>query len=240
MPFTRFDARGGEPIRYIPWVPIRKAVVVSLVSMVCAGWLTACSKHHEPIDTGKLFKAKSMFGEGYKTKTKGPGDLSPKLLGPQNLPDTVTFDPADCRDTVAGGWVPKGTRGKMSVLTADGEGNRFTAVAAQADRDLPFDAAAVQRCEHTTFEAGKVTGYIDKVPAPQIDGAQTVGWHWELEITVGDQQRSRETYNFAAYLGDAMVLVTASPLAARGQPIPVVNADEARQLLTESVAALRA
>ncbi len=207
---------------------------------MCAGWLAACAAgQHKPIDTSKVFGVKSTFGPEFHVTTKGPADINPKLLGPQKLPPGVTFDPADCGDYVSSGRLPKGIRGKMSVLAADGDGNRFVAIAVQADQDVPFDAEAAKKCKHVTFEAGRVTGFIDEVDAPHIDGAETVGSHREIEAMVGDTQRSREVYNYAAYLGDWVVLVTANPLAVRGQPPAPVDSDRARRLLVDSVSALR-
>jgi hypothetical protein len=219
-------------------MPVRKSLVVVVM---CAGWVVGCGAgHHKPIETEKVFEVKSTFDEQYKTKTKGPTDIDPKMLGPQKLPPAVKFDPADCADYVSSGRLPKGIRGKMSVLSADGEGNRFIAIAVQADQDVPFDDEAAKDCKHVSFEAGgKITGYIDEVDAPDIKGAQTVGSHRQIEVMAGDQQRSREVYNFAAYLGDWAVLVTANPLTAKGQEPAPVDADRARQLLTDSVAALR-
>lgn len=202
----------------------------------------ACSgkpEHHEPIDTSKVFQVKSTFGQGYKTQTKGPTDINPKMLQPEKLPPGVTFDPTDCRDYVTSGRLPQGTRGRMSVLAAEGEGNRFTSIAVQADSDVPFDAETAKKCEHVTFEAGKLTGYVDDVDAPRIDGAKTIGSHRQIEIALPEGQRSTEVYSFAAYLGDWLVLVTAAPVMVKGQPAPPVDTDRARQLLTDSVAALR-
>jgi hypothetical protein len=128
----------------------------------------------------------------------------------------------------------------MSVLSADGEGNRFISIAVQADKDVPFDSEAAKKCQHVTFEAGKISGLIDEVDVPHINGAETIGTHREITATVGEgEQHSREVYNFAAYLGDWLVLVTANPLPVKGQPPTPVDADRARQLLTDSVSALR-
>jgi hypothetical protein len=221
-------------------MPIRTSLVLSLVGVVMgAGWLTACGHEHKPIDTAKVFEVRSTFGDDFKINIKGPKDIDPKMLGPQKLPPGVMFDPADCADYVSSGRLPKGIRGKMSVLSADGAGNRFITIAVQADKDLPFDAEAAKKCEHVTFEAGKITGLIDEVDTPQIKNAQTVGTHRVITAVVGENQQSREVYNFAAYMGDWVVLVTANPLPVKGQPPDPVDADRARQLLTDSVSALR-
>jgi hypothetical protein len=221
-------------------MPIRKSSVVPLVGVVmCGGWLAACSHEHKPVDTAKVFEVKSTFGDDFRVNTKGPKDIDPKMLGPQKLPPGVTFDPADCADYVASGRLPKGIRGKMSVLAADGDGNRFISMAVQADKDVPFDAETAKKCQHVTFEAGKITGLVDEVDAPHIDGAETVGTRREITATVGENQQSREVYNFTAYLGDWLVLVTANPLPVKGQPPTPVDADRARQLLVDSVSAVR-
>lgn len=216
-------------------------VLASVGLLIGAQALTGCGGAHKPLDTTKLFNIESSLGPDFKTKTKGPNEIDPKMLGPQKMPPGVTFDPVDCSEfAAANGRPPKGIRGKMSVVSAVGDGNQITAVALQADKDIEYDAATADKCKHVSFSAGKLTGYLDEVDAPQIDHATTVGSHSELEVT-GDQgqQSSRESYTFSAYLGDAMVQVTASPVAMRGQPAPMVDADRARQLLTDAVAALR-
>ena len=223
-------------------MPVRKSLLVSSVGLIlCAQALTGCGGGHKPFDTTKLFNVESTFGSDFKTQHQGPKDIDPKILGPQKMPPGVTFDPSDCADFAANtGRPPKGIRGKMSMLSVNGNGNQYVAIAMQADSDIPFDAATADKCKHVSFQAGKLTGYLDEVDAPQIDHATTVGSHSEIEVT-GDQgqQSSRESYTFSAYLGDAMVQVTASPVAMRGQPVPMVDADRARQLLTDAVAALR-
>lgn len=220
----------------------RKSVIASSVGLlVCAGTLAACGDSHKPIDTTKLFNVESSLGSDFKTQTKGPSDVDPKILGPQKMPAGVNFDPSDCSEyAAASGRPPKGIRGKMSVLSAVGAGNQLVAIAVQADKDVPFDTATAEKCKHVSFGAGKLTGYLDEAEAPQIKGAVTTGTHSEIEITGPDgQPHSRESYNFGAYLGDWFVLVTANPMAVKGQPLAPVDADRARQLLTDSVAALR-
>lgn len=223
-------------------MPVRKSLVVSSVGLILgAQALTGCGGSHKPFDTTKLFNVESSFGSDFKTQHQGPKDIDPKILGPQKMPPGVTFDPADCADYAASsGRPPKGIRGKMSMLSVVGNGNQYVAIAMQADSDIPYDAAAAENCKHVSFHAGKLTGYLDEVDAPQIDHAQTSGSHSEIEITGKDgQQQSRESYTFTAYLGGAMVQVTANPTPVRGQPPAMVDADRARQMLSDAVSALR-
>lgn len=223
-------------------MPVRKSLVVSSVGLILgAQALTGCGGSQKPFDTTKLFNVESSFGSDFKTQHQGPKDIDPKILGPQKMPPGVTFDPADCADYAASsGRPPKGIRGKMSMLSVVGNGNQYVAIAMQADSDIPYDAAAAENCKHVSFQAGKLTGYLDEVDAPQIDRAQTSGSHSEIEITGKDgQQQSRESYTFTAYLGGAMVQVTANPTPVRGQPPAMVDADRARQMLSDAVSALR-
>lgn len=223
-------------------MPVHKSLLVSSVGLVlCAQALTGCGGSQKPIDTTKLFNVQSTFGSDFKTQTKGPNDIDPKILGPQKMPPGVTFDPSDCADYAASsGRPPKGIRGKMSMVSAVGNGNQLVVIAMQSDQDLPYDAAAAENCKHVSFNAGKLTGYLDEVDAPQIDKVRTVGSHSEIELTGKDgQQQSRESYTFTAYLGTALVQVTANPQAVRGQPPAMVDADRARQLLVDAVSALR-
>lgn len=219
----------------------KSSVVFSVGLITCAQALTGCGGSQKPIDTTKLFNVQSTFGSDFKTQTKGPNDIDPKILGPQKMPPGVTFDPADCADYAASsGRPPKGIRGKMSMVSIVGNGNQLVAIAMQSDQDLPYDAEGAEKCKHVSFNAGKLTGYLDEVDAPQIDHATTVGSHSEIELTGKDgQQQSRESYTFTAYMGSALVQVTANPQPVRGQPPSMVDADRARQLLVDAVSALR-
>ena len=69
------------------------------------------------------------------------------------------------------------------MISANGEGNQLVAIAMQADSDIPYDSATAEKCKHVSFQAGKLTGYLVGVDAPEIDHAQTSGSHSEIEIT---------------------------------------------------------
>jgi hypothetical protein len=77
------------------------------------------------------------------------------------------------------------------------------------------------------------------VDAPPIEGAETVGTHRVIEADVAGKARTGELYNFVAYLGHAMVLVTANPLVVPDQPVAPVDIDRAKRLLVDAVAAVR-
>ncbi|WP_170301293.1 DUF5642 family protein [Mycobacterium botniense] len=212
----------------------------TVVGVMCAGWLAACSTSHSahPPDIAKLFTVKSTFGPEYRVTTKGPSGIDPNMAGPQKLPPGVKFDPPGCADYAASRRLPLGLQGKMAVLAADGNGNRFYSIAVLANEAVPFNGIP-DNCKHVTFDAGKISGVIDAVDAPRINGAQTVGTHRQIQANAAGKSVSREVYNYAAYLGDLVVMVSVNPVAARDQPPPVIDVERARRLLTDSVSAIR-
>ena len=210
----------------------------ALAGVACAGWLAACSGVAQPaqsIDIAKVFSVKSAFGPQFHVVTAGPSGIDPKMLAPQKLPDGMTFDPTDCSKYGAGQTLPPGLKGNMAAVTAEGEGNRFIAIAVETSERVPFDAAAADQCRHVAFTGATVRGVVDVVDAPHIDGAQTLGTHRQLKTSVG----SGELYNYVAYLDNYLVMVTANPLVAPNQPVAQVDTQRAKDLLTSAVAAVR-
>lgn len=228
--------RPADPVGYIAGMPVRK----KLVGVMCAGWLAACStgQSAHPPDITKLFDVKSTFGPEYRVTTKGPSGIDPRMVGPQKLPPGVKFDPPDCGDYGAGQRLPIGLEGKMTVVSVEGNGNRFMSIAIQATKPVPVEAVP-ENCKHVTFEAGKLSGVIDAVDAPQINGAQTVGTQRQIQASANGKQLSREVDNYAAYLGDLVVMVGVNPVVVRDQPPAPIDVERARRLLTDSVSAIR-
>jgi hypothetical protein len=56
---------------------------------------------------------------------------------------------------------------------------------------------------------------------------------------VGGAARTGELYNYVAYLGEYLVIVTANPLVLPDKPVAPVNTEQARGLLTAAVHAVR-
>jgi Domain of unknown function (DUF5642) len=220
-------------------VPIPRA----LFGVVCAGFLAACaagqSSSHtsapRPIDIAKVLSLKSAFGPQFRISTAGPSGIDPKILAPQKLPDGVSFDPAYCAKYAVGQALPQGLKGNMAAVSAEGEGNRFIAMAVETSERVPFDAGVADKCRHVSFGGGNVRGSVDVVDAPHIDGAQTLGTHRQLQTPVG----TGELYEYVAYLDDYLVMVAANPLVMANRPAPPVNTRRARDLLTSAVAAVR-
>ena len=218
-------------------MPVRKALVAAAFVGVLVGCSSVDPNAH--VDIAKVFDVKSTFGPQFKVVTAGPSGIDPKRLSAQTLPRGTTFDPPDCARYAAGETLPPDLRGNLAGVTAEGEGNRFIAIAVETSKRVPFDRAITQKCKHVTFNGGTVKGAVDIVDAPHIDGAQTIGTHRVLEAKVAGAARSGELYNYVSYLGQYIVMVTANPLIVPNQPVAPVNVQRARQLLTDAVNAVR-
>lgn len=218
----------------------------AMLAIASAGWLAACSSGQsgEPPPAsgpgiGNVKTVASTFGPHFQITSVGPAGIDPRLLAPQKLPEGMTFDPADCAGYSTAQALPPGLKGNMAAVTAEGEGNRFIAIAIETSVPVPFDAKVADNCKHVTFAGGNVRGVVDVVEAPQIDGAQTIGTHRLLQTTVNGAPKVGELYNYLAYLNNNLVLVTANPLVVPGRPLVPVNTQRARDLLTAAVAAIK-
>jgi hypothetical protein len=223
-------------------MPMRRvllAIVCGLGLLASAGCSSDSSAQNQHIDIAKVFSVKSTFGPQFKVITTGPTGIDPRLLTAQKLPDGITFDPPDCAKYAAGQTLPPGLEGNMAAVSAEGEGNRFIALAVETSQQVPFDASMTDKCKRVTFSGGSLHGVVDVIDAPHIDGGHTIGTHRVLEATLGDQTRSGELYNYVAYLDNYLVLVAANPLLIPNQPVAPVNVDRACALLSDAVAAVR-
>lgn len=214
----------------------------TLFVAACVAWLSACGGGNAPpapqaqhVDLAKVFAVKSTFGPNFKVGTAGPSGIDPLLLAPQNLPAGVGFDPGHCAKYAAGSTLPPGLKGNMAAVLAEGEGNRFIAIAVETSERVPLESAVADKCQHVTFSGPGVHGVIDVVDSPRIDGAQTLGTHRQVSTGAG----GGELYNYVAYLDNYLVVVTANPLVVPQQPVVPVNTQRARDLLTAAVTALR-
>jgi Domain of unknown function (DUF5642) len=212
-----------------------------VVALVCAALIGGCGADPatQKVDIGKVASVKSSFGPDFKVITTGPTGIDPRLLAPQTLPQGITFDPADCAKYASAQTLPPGLKGNMAAVAAEGQGNRFIAIALETSAPVPFDSAITDKCKHVTFSGGAVNGVVDVVDSPHIDGAQTLGLHRVLNATINRASRSGEIYSYVAYLGSNLVLVTANPLVVPNQPAPPVNVPRAQKLFTDAVAAVR-
>jgi hypothetical protein len=217
---------------------MRMAVAIGSVCL-----LAACSSHGSSettvsADITKISQVKSSFGPEYKVKDVPKTAIDPKVLSTHKLPPGLKFDPPDCSSFVVGEDMPAGLQGNMAAVEAEGNGNRFIAMAVQTSALVPFDDPS-RNCRKVGFEGGRVRGLIEVVDAPQIDGTHTVGVHRVLETTVQGKPRNGELYNYTAHFGDYQVIITANPVLKPGSPATPVDINRARDLLVKSVAAVK-
>jgi hypothetical protein len=207
-----------------------------------AGLLTACTTGQSAdlshADIAHVANVKSSFGSEFKVTSVGPMGIDPRLLGPQSRPPDMTFDPADCAKAAGQQVVPQGMKGNMAATTAEGDGNRFIAMAVETSEAVPRTDPA-QNCQKVGFSGPGIRGLVEVVEAPQIDGVHTVGTHRVLQTTVDGKPRTGELYNYVASFGTFLVIVTANPLVLPDKPIAPVNTQRARDLLTAAVAAVK-
>jgi hypothetical protein len=215
-----------------------------MVVVVCAGVLAACAtgqsaeQDFSRADIAHVANVKSSFGPEFKTTSVGPTGIDPRLLGPQNLPPGMRFDPADCANAASQQLVPAGAKGNMAATTAEGEGNRFIAIAVETSEAVPVTDPA-QNCQKVGFTGPGVRGLVEVVEAPKISGAHTVATHRVLQTTVDGKPRTGELYNYIASFGTFLVIVTANPLVLPDKPVAPVNTQRARDLLSAAVAAVK-
>ena len=212
--------------------------------IVCAGVLAACAtgqsaeQDFSHADIAKIANVKSGFGPDFKVNSVGPTGIDPRLLGPQTLQPGMTFDPADCGKAASQQVVPAGVKGNMAATTAEGEGNRFIAIAVETSEAVPRSDPA-QNCQKVSFTGPGMRGVVEVVEAPQIGGVHTLGTHRVLQTTVGGKPRTGELYNYVASFGTFLVIVTANPLVLPDKPVAPVNTQRAKDLLSAAVAAVK-
>jgi hypothetical protein len=213
-----------------------------MLVIASAGLLTACATGQSAdlshADIAHVANVKSSFGPEFKVTSVGPTGIDPRLLGPQTLPPGMTFDPADCAKAASQQVVPQGMKGNMAATTAEGDGNRFIAMAVETSEAVPRTDLA-QNCQKVGFSGPGMRGLVEVVEAPQIDGVHTVGTHRVLQTTVDGKPRTGELYNYVASFGTFLAIVTANPLVLPDQPVAPVNTQRARDLLTAAVAAVK-
>ncbi len=209
--------------------------------MVCAALLAACSTGQADYSAADIANAKevrSSFGPEFKVTEVGPTGIDPRLLGPQQLPHGMKFDPADCGSFATAQVVPQGVKGNMVAVTAEGEGNRFIAMAVETSAEVPINRPA-ENCQRVGYAGGGVRGLVEVVESPQIDDTQTMGTHRVLQTVLNGKPSAGEIYNYIAGFGTFLVIVTANPLVLPDKPVAPVNTQRARDLLTATVAAVR-
>jgi hypothetical protein len=134
--------------------------------------------------------------------------------------------------------VSPGTKGNMTAVTAEGQGNWFVIRAVETSApSAPADPG--DACKKVAFSGTGVRGLVEVVPAPTIDGVKTLGTHRFIETVAGGKPASGQLYNYVAGFGRFLVIVTANSLVGPDKPVVPVNTQKATELLTKSVTAVR-
>jgi hypothetical protein len=213
------------------------AVAWATVLAACATGQSA-QQDFSHADIANVANVKSGFGSQFQVTSVGPTGIDPRLLGAQPLPPGMTFEPADCATFASQQVMPAGVKGNMAATTAEGEGNRFIAMAVETSEAVPVNDPA-QNCQKVGFAGGGVRGLVEVVEAPQIGGVHTQGTHRVLQTTVDGKPRTGELYNYVANFGTFLVIVTANPLVLPDKPVAPINTQRARDLVTAAVAAVK-
>jgi Domain of unknown function (DUF5642) len=214
--------------------------VLLATASVCV--LAGCSSGTDPASTkadiGKVADVKASFGPEYQVTDISERAIDPKLLSTRKLPDGLTFDPANCAKVAAGPDMPPDLQGNMAAVSAEGNGNRFVAIAVETSKALAFNDPG-KDCTKVAFAGAGVRGGIEVIDAPHIDGTRTTGIHRVLQAVVAGGTHTGELYDYSAQFGDYQVIVIANPLVVPDQPVAKVDTQRARDLLVKAVTAVR-
>lgn len=203
--------------------------------------LAACSSGEstEPMaNIAKVADVKSSFGPEFNVTEVPMTGIDPKLLAGQRLSEGLKFDPADCANVAAGPQLPAGIKGNMAAVSAEGAGNRFITIALETSEPIPITEPPAN-CKRIAFSGGALSGAVEGVPAPQIDGVGTQAVHRILHATINGTPQTGEIYSYRATFGNYQVIVTADPLVVADQPVVPVDTKRAEDLLTAAVAAIK-
>lgn len=205
----------------------------------CVGLLAACAPAPDAdADIARISEVRATFGDRFQYRDIAPTGIDPKLLQPQKLPPGMAFEPPECAK-LAEGRLPEGDlKGNMAAATAEGEGNRFIALAVETNAPVPVTDPG-DSCKKVEFGGPGLRGAVEVVEAPHIDGVQTSATHRVLQTVVAGAPRTGELYNYTARFGSFMVIVTANPLVIPDNPVAPVDTERARRLLVDAVAAVR-
>ncbi len=224
------------------WLGKFTTVIRAVLTLGCVCWLAACASagpaDSASADIAKVAEVRSSFGPEFHVTNIAPTGIDPKLLAGQKLPGGLKFEPPNCAKVAAAPAVPPGLQGNMAAVSAEGEGNRFIAIAVETSRPVPVNDPGTG-CQKVGFAGGSVRGVIEVVDAPRIAGTRTLGVHRILQTVIDGQTRTGEVYNYSAHFGNYQVIVTANPLVLPDKPVAAVNTQRARELLTTAVAAVK-
>lgn len=211
---------------------------------MCVGVVAACAHGQSAqagssnADIARIVDVKAAFGPQFQVTSIGPMGIDPRLLGQPTMPPGMTFDPVECASVASQSPLPSGVKGNMAATTAEGDGNRFIAIALETSEPVAVNDPA-DNCHKVSFSGGGVRGLVEVVQAPAIDGVHTLGTHRVLQTIVDGKPRIGELYNYVAGFDAFRVIVTANPLVLPDKPVAAVDTQRARDLLNKAVTAVK-
>lgn len=215
-----------------------KRVVVGSVLLLVGCSPGANSAQPAKGDIAKIMNVKASFGPEFKVTDVSPRAIDQQFFASRKLPQGLSFDPANCANAAVGPEMPPGLEGNMAAVSAEGNGNRFVAIAVETSKELPLSDPG-KDCAKVGFSGAQVRGAIEVVDAPHIDSVHTQAVHRVLQALVDGSAHTGELYDYSAQFGDYQVIVIANPLVVPGQPVAKVDTQRARDLLVKAVAAVR-
>ena len=136
------------------------------------------------------------------------------MLAPPTLPPGMKFEPADCAKFATEQVIPAGLKGNMAATSAEGEGNRFIAIAVETSEPVPLDDPG-QNCQKVGFAGGGCAGSSRSSSRHR----STVFGRWAPTACCRPRStakpRTGELYNYVAGFDTFLVIVTANLGAAR-------------------------
>ncbi|MFV0494753.1 DUF5642 family protein [Mycobacterium sp.] len=213
-----------------------KLVVVAATLFMLSGCSTGAGSAHGNI--AGIVDLTSDFGPEFTVTEITPRAIDPQFFAARQLPEGLTFEPPDCAKTALGPEMPPGVEGNMAAISAEGNGNRFVAIAVETSKELPLHDPG-KDCSRIGFSGAQLRGAVEVIDAPHIKAAHTQGVHRVMQALVAGGPRTGELYDYAAQFGDYQVIVIANPLVIPGQPLVKVDTQRARDLLVKAVDAVR-
>jgi len=183
---------------------------------------------HTAVDPGRIKRVRSDMPSGYEV-ADAVGVASPAEVW--GFRTGLTAEPPQCAtlvDPTAGG--------SALGLSGSGDGGLLYVVVVPGVATL--DPVLTAQCPQWQMAYGSSSATAELVPAPHIEGVDTVGMSATIRTVVeSGRQTEARAQTFSGYLGQCVVFVTL--VVDPASPHPPLPPQTAADLLVKSVAALR-
>ncbi|SPM30950.1 DUF5642 family protein [Mycobacterium terramassiliense] len=194
---------------------------------------TSTTAHSAAVNPANIKRVVRDLPPNYEVTTGIPSGVSPRVIwsleaDARAVPPqcAALADPGNGRDQTAQGF------------SASGAGGIVNAVVVALPGPVDLDRGVVGACGRWTMSDGHTTATVNRVDAPHIEGAETLGMVADTKSSVesGTEIDSR-AYAFTAYLGNyyAFTTLTTDP----GSALPALPPQFVADLLVKTVSTLR-